>query len=86
MLSCVTTKLVSCPERPLALYGPEDDTGEPAAESEIDGECRESLDAPTVALSACDRDDTPEMGEVTRGLLPEVTVRVREPEWEIADA
>lgn len=86
MLSCVTTKLVSCPERPLALYGPEDDTGEPAVEREIEGECRESLDAPTPALPACDRDDTPAMGEVTRGLLPEVTVRVRGPEREVADA
>jgi hypothetical protein len=35
MLSWVTTKLVSCPDE---LLGPEADTGEPAVDSEIDGE------------------------------------------------
>ena len=74
MLSCVTTKLVSCPE---------DEIGEAAVESETEGECRENLDAPT---PACGSEETPGMGEVTRGLLPEVTVRVRGPESEDADA
>jgi len=37
-------------------------------------------------LPDCDRADTPEMGEVTRGLLAEVTVRVRGPDCKGADA
>ena len=77
ILSCVTTKLVSCPE---------DEIGEAAVESETEGECRENLDAPMPVSAACDSEETPAMGEVTRGLLPEVTVRARGPESEVADA
>ena len=77
MLSCVTTKLVSCPD---------DEVGEAVVESETEGGCRENLDAAMPVSPACESEEPPAMGEVTRGLLPEVTVRGRGPESEDADA
>ena len=81
ILSCVTTKLVSCVEEPPALCGPVEDAGEPVVESDSDGECLANLEAPTPLLpSPCEADDKLATDDAKRGLLPEVSVRDLSPD------
>lgn len=85
MFSCVITKLVKCPEDPLALWGPVEETGELVVDSDSEGDCRASLDVPpllppTLLAPLCDTDDTLATGEAKRGLPGGLTpVRVRDP-------
>lgn len=57
-----------------------DETGEPAVDSESDGEClasREMPAPPAKPLTPCDKEDRPAVGEATLGLLLDVKARAR---------
>lgn len=73
MLSCVITRLVSCPEEP----PPVEEVGEPTVEVESDGECLAKREEPPTA--PWDTDDRLASEEANRG-LPEVPARERWPE------
>lgn len=87
MLSCVSTKLVECPDELPTPCWPDEETGDPAVESDNDGDCLIRAEAPLPLPSElpipCDRAEVVEIGEDSREFAEPVTVLAREAELKL---